>query len=314
MTIRVGIVSTGVMAEHHAAVLRDAGAELVGVANPVRSRAVAFADRVDIPAAYDSAEDLYAHPGLDAVVIASPNVAHASQTITALRASLHVLTETPVGTSLADAETVARAAAQARRHAAVAHTLRFCLPCRRVRELVSSGRLEIRHIVARTLMLRQDDSGMPGRRRTWDRRRAMASRSAHGRCRAVAPRRARGWRRWDVSGWPEADGRWMPASCSARRTVVSPPSRLSYHSRVAARDLTIIAEDVTLQIDGPRLVSPDGVIVDCGSTSGMERVGLARQDEDFLIAIADGRSPGCTVEDVLPTMRVLDQLNGATQA
>ncbi|WP_026877060.1 Gfo/Idh/MocA family protein [Jiangella gansuensis] len=319
MRTRIGIVGAGAMAEQHAIAMRDAGAEIVGVADPDHGRAAALADTAGAGAgtatAYGSAQELYAHPGIDAVVVASPNETHAAQTIAALNAGLHVLTEIPVGMSLAEAEAVADAAVRSGLQVAVAHTLRYCSPYRQVRELVDAGRLEIRHIVARTLMLRQENTGVAGRRRTWtdDVRWHHGAHTVDAALWLLAADDA------TVTGqlgpaWPRS-GRPMDAGivlCAPGGGVAT--IALSYHSRVAARDLTIIAEGITLRIDGPRLLSPDGVIADCGSAAAMERAGLTRQDEDFLTAIVHGRRPECTVQDVLPTMRALDRLSTTTEA
>lgn len=309
LTVRIGIIGAGAIAERHAVALRAAGARLVAVADPDPRRAAVFAEPGAGTATYSNVDELLLHPGLDAVVIASPNDMHADQAVDALQAGLSVLVEIPVATSLAGAEAVAAAAATAGRYAAVAHTLRFCAPYRRVRDMVDGG-LRVRHVVARTLMLRQEDTGMGGRPRTWtDDMRwhhgahtvdaalwllAAGSASVAGTSGPI----------WSGNGRAMDAGLVLDTRSGALATVA-----LSYHSRLATRDLTVIAEDVTLRIEGPRLISADGVVVDFGSTEAMEHDGLVRQDEDFVQAVADDRRPACVVEDVLPTMRILEQLD-----
>ncbi len=61
-----------------------AGRKLAGVANRTPSKAQAFAEQYGIEKVYDTVEDLYADPGIDAVYITTPHNTH----ITYLRAAL----------------------------------------------------------------------------------------------------------------------------------------------------------------------------------------------------------------------------------
>ncbi|MEU4701434.1 Gfo/Idh/MocA family protein [Nonomuraea dietziae] len=325
MSVRVGIVGPGGIAGRHADALAEAGAVLAAVAGPDREQATAFAEAHATPghgppAVHTTAGDLFAHPGLDAVVIASPHAHHAAQAEAALRAGLHTLCEIPVALSLGEAESLARTAARTGRRLAVAHTLRHCAPYLAVRELVEAGELRVTHVVARTLMLRQRDLGMEGRPRDWTDDvlwhhgahtvdaalwflGAESARERGGDASgAVVVRGARG-EPWQGSGKPMDVAAVLRAPGGGLATIA-----LSYHSRLAVRDLTIIAEDRTLHLSGGALRDHDGVLVDRGDGDRMEREGLARQDRDFVTAITRGRRPACTVDDVLPAMRVLDGL------
>ncbi|MFI6299168.1 Gfo/Idh/MocA family protein [Nonomuraea sp. NPDC050790] len=327
MTPRLGIVGPGAIAERHAAALTEAGADLVAVAGPDREQTAAFAARFGIGRTYGAAADLYAHPGLDAVVIATPHAHHAAQTMAALDAGLHVLCEIPLALSLADAEAVAGRARAAGRQVAVAHTLRFCRPYLRVKEEIERGALHATHVVARTLMLRQDDTGMGGRPRGWTddvlwhhgahtvdaalwllgathadphgTRAEMQGTGfeAHGTGVEVHGTCGEPWR----DGPPMDAGAVLRVPGGALATIA-----LSYHSRLPARELTVIGEERTLHLSGGLLREHDGtVLADCGDR--MEADGLARQDADFLDAITTGRPPGCSVADILPAMRVLHE-------
>ncbi|MFD1933801.1 MULTISPECIES: Gfo/Idh/MocA family protein [Nonomuraea] len=312
MSVRVGIVGPGGIAERHAGALTRAGAVLAAVAGPDRAQARAFAAAHATPghgppAVHPTAEALYGQPGLDAVVIASPHAHHAAQAEAALRAGLHTLCEIPVALGLREAESLARTSAETGRHLAVAHTLRHCAPYLAVRRLVEEG-LRVTHVVARTLMLRQRDAGMDGRPRDWTDD-VLWHHGAHAVDAAlwfldaedVSVRAERG-RPWEGSGRPMDAAAVLRAPTGALATIA-----LSYHCRTPARDVVVIAEDRTLRLDGGRLLGPDGVIVDCGDGDRMEREGIDRQDRDFLEAITRDRRPGCAVADVLPAMRVLER-------
>ncbi|GAA0924384.1 Gfo/Idh/MocA family oxidoreductase [Nonomuraea longicatena] len=303
MSVRIGVVGPGAIAERHVAALAGAGAQVAAVAGPDERQTRAFAERHGIPARYRTADDLYAHPWLDAVVIASPHEHHAAQTIAALRAGLHVLCEIPVALSLADAERVAAVSAETGRHVAVAHTLRFCAPYLKARDL----RLDLRHVVARTLMHRQSDHGVDGRPRAWTDD-VLWHHGAHTvdaalwllGADAAAVHGTRG-DPWAGSGRPMDAGAVLRVPGGGLATIA-----LSYHARLPARDLTLIAEERTLRLTGGRLLDHDGTVLADGGAD-MERDGLDRQDRAFLAAVASGRRPECAVADVLPAMRVLHE-------
>ena len=70
-------------------------------------------------------EDLLAVPGVDAVVICTPNALHVPQAIQALRAGKHVLVQKPLALSFADACRVVDAGRDARRLVFVDYSYRF---------------------------------------------------------------------------------------------------------------------------------------------------------------------------------------------
>ena len=61
---------------------------------------------------YHSFEEVIADPAIDLVIVASPNYAHAEQTITALNAGKHVVTDKVMALNLADCDAMIAAANQ----------------------------------------------------------------------------------------------------------------------------------------------------------------------------------------------------------
>src|SRR4051794_33271621 len=109
--MRAGIVGTGWMALVHTEALRRIGVEVVGMvgSSPARTRAKAHPL---LPAPFDSLDELFAVPGLQAVHITSPNDVHAAQAAAVIDAGLAVVCEKPLGVdSTETAELVARAGA-----------------------------------------------------------------------------------------------------------------------------------------------------------------------------------------------------------
>jgi myo-inositol 2-dehydrogenase/D-chiro-inositol 1-dehydrogenase len=90
---------------------RVPGAELVAACSPLADETAWARAELGIAASYAAYEDLLRHPGLDAVVLATPTSLHADQIIAALDAGVHVFCEKPLALSVADCRRVEQAAA-----------------------------------------------------------------------------------------------------------------------------------------------------------------------------------------------------------
>jgi myo-inositol 2-dehydrogenase / D-chiro-inositol 1-dehydrogenase len=105
MTVRVGVIGTGVMGSEHARVLQDSisGATVTAVADTVQDRAKAAAAQTGAKS-FDSAEELIASPFVDAVLIASHDTVHAEQVKACLSAGKPVLCEKPLAPTAAQCQ------------------------------------------------------------------------------------------------------------------------------------------------------------------------------------------------------------------
>ena len=102
------------MLQYHAAGFRQAGAEIVAVADAAPGAASAAAGKWNIPHAYDSvAEMLAAHPEIQAVSIIVPNKFHAPLTIQCLEAGKHVFSEKPPALNSGEVQAIIDAAKKA---------------------------------------------------------------------------------------------------------------------------------------------------------------------------------------------------------
>ena len=102
--VRVGVLGAGAWAEfaHLPGFKRDTRCELVAIADPIRERAAAFAEKFGIPHVYDSHEELIAREDLDLVDVCTPSATHFELSWAALEAGKHVLCEKPVAYDYAD--------------------------------------------------------------------------------------------------------------------------------------------------------------------------------------------------------------------
>ena len=108
--MRIGIIGTGVMGAFHAQCLHAevSGATVTAVADPDPARAGAAAAAVGA-AAFSDPLELIAHPEIDAVLIASPDLLHAEQTLACVSAGKPTLCEKPLSYSVEEAERVVAA-------------------------------------------------------------------------------------------------------------------------------------------------------------------------------------------------------------
>jgi len=96
MSIKIAIVGAGGMAGYHATGFRQAGAEIVALADVNRTAAEAAAARHGITRVFASATELLRSvPELDAISVIVPNKYHAPLALEALRAGKHVFCEKP---------------------------------------------------------------------------------------------------------------------------------------------------------------------------------------------------------------------------
>lgn len=147
--VRWGILSTANigMQKVTPAIQKSAHSEVVAIASRDAASARAAADKLGIPKAYGSYEELLADPDIDAIYNPLPNHLHVEMTLKANAAGKHVLCEKPIAIE-AD---VAKQLRNARNDRLImeAFMVRFHPQWLRAREIVRSGELgEVRAVRA----------------------------------------------------------------------------------------------------------------------------------------------------------------------
>ena len=110
--LRWAVIGCGVIANQMAESFALAGRKLAGVQNRTRAKAEAFAERWSVARVYDSPEELYADPDIDAIYITTPHNTHIKYLRGALGSGKHVLCEKSItlnSEELAEALTIADA-------------------------------------------------------------------------------------------------------------------------------------------------------------------------------------------------------------
>jgi predicted dehydrogenase len=113
--VRFGLIGAGWIGQHHAAnITANEHAELAAIADGDAAKAKDFLQRMGSSARVcTSDEELLKQKDLDAVVIATPNAAHARQAIAAAEAGKHIYLEKPMAITLEDCRKVTRAVGKA---------------------------------------------------------------------------------------------------------------------------------------------------------------------------------------------------------
>ena len=98
--LNIGVIGLGAIGQKHCeALVRVERAEICALADvdePVLSSSVKKFNGK----AYTSYEDLLHHPGLDAVVVATPDELHTGPCLAAANAGKHILVEKPIATTI----------------------------------------------------------------------------------------------------------------------------------------------------------------------------------------------------------------------
>ena len=111
-TLRWAIIGCGVIANQMAQSFALAGRTVDGIWNRTRAKADAYAATYGVPKVYDTVEELYADPDIDAIYVTTPHNTHIAYLRGALAAGKHVLCEKSItlnSEELAEARAIADA-------------------------------------------------------------------------------------------------------------------------------------------------------------------------------------------------------------
>ena len=146
--VRIAIVGAGAVSDyHHVPGIRlDPRAELVAACDADLSLLERRRREWQIDFITTDYREVCTHPGVDAVIIATPNFTHRPIAVEAARHGKHVLCEKPLGLNAAEVREMYRAARDAGVVHMTAFTYRFAPAMRYLKHLVASGQLgEPRH-------------------------------------------------------------------------------------------------------------------------------------------------------------------------
>lgn len=172
-TIAIGVVGCGGIAQvaHLPALSKTDGVDVLAVCDDDAGRADTIARRFGVPTSCGSVEELLAVPGIQAVIVCTPNHLHSDHCQRALEAGMDVLCERPLAINREQAERLVSVAERAGRHLMVAHNHRFRPDAYALKQTIERGELgRILQVYVSWLRRR---TGRP-RRRDWRRNRELA--------------------------------------------------------------------------------------------------------------------------------------------
>ena len=115
MSIRIGIIGAGGMANYHIPGFIAGGADVVAIADVNQVAAKRVADKYGIASVFDSVPQMLKTAKLDAVSVITPNKFHKPLALQALAAGLHVFCEKPPAMNAAEIGAMAAAAQKAKK-------------------------------------------------------------------------------------------------------------------------------------------------------------------------------------------------------
>jgi len=141
--VRIAIIGAGAVSDYHhvPAIRLDPRAELVAVCDANRELLDRRRAEWGVEKVTADPETLFADPGIDAVIIATPNFTHHAQARGAAQAGKHVMCEKPLGLNGGEVREMYEAARDGGVVHMTAFTYRFAPSMRYLKHLVTSGNL-----------------------------------------------------------------------------------------------------------------------------------------------------------------------------
>jgi 2-hydroxy-4-carboxymuconate semialdehyde hemiacetal dehydrogenase len=309
--VRIAVVGAGAFGTKHLdalSVIDDAA--LAAVVSDSPEQAGQVAARYGAPQASTDLAGLLSRDDIDAVVLATPTPVHAAQAIAALRAGKHVQVEIPLADSWAGAEAVAAAAAGTDLVCMAGHTRRYNPSHRWVHHRIRAGELSLHQLDVQTYFLRRTNINALGEPRSWtdhllwhhaahtvDLLRFQTGEEVTAAHALAGPTHPELGIAMDLSIGLRTSG---GALCTLS---------LSFNNEGPLGSVfRYIGDTGTYVARYDDLTTGDGAPVDL-SDARVPANGIEGQDRDFVASIIEGRQPAANLSAVLPSYRVLADLD-----
>jgi len=167
--VRIGVAgANGAFGSKHLDALSQIdNVEIVAAMATTLDKANGVADKYSIPNRFDNYDDMLGMADLDAVILATPTQIHAEQGIKAMAAGKHVLIEIPMADTLADSEALAAKQKETGLVAMAGHVRRFNPSHQWVHNKIVAGELSIQQMDIQTYFFRRTNMNAKGEPRSW---------------------------------------------------------------------------------------------------------------------------------------------------
>ena len=310
--MKICLAGEGAQGSSHIQALRNIGGiEVVTLTGGIEEDTAAFAKEWEIPHYSMQLEESLQQPGVEAVILGSPNQVHCEQAVMALEMGKHVLVEIPMGLTLEESQRVAEMEEKTGLVCMVCHTNRYNNVFREVYRRVQAGELTLYHIVHQTFFFRRTNENRFGKPRTW-----VDNLLWHQTCHTID------MVYWlledpDMAAWGQTGPMHPTLDVPMDITIglrakngclVTGAQSFNNHGPIQSL-YRFIGEEATLVTNKGKLMDHEGneVPVEAGG-------GIGSQDGEFFAAIKEGRKGLTSCSASLPVMEIIDRVQKAIDA
>ena len=309
--MRIVLAGAGAFGTKHLDAIRTIGGiEVVSIVGRRLDATQDIARKYQIPHATTSLGEALAQPGVSAVILCTPTQMHAAQAMECMKAGKHVQVEIPLADNLADAEAVAATQRSTGLICMVGHTRRFNPSHQWIHRRISAGELSIQQMDVQTYFFRRSNMNALGQPRSWTDH-LLWHHAAH-----------------TVDLFAYQAGSPIVAA-NALQGPKHPALGIAMDMSIQLKSASgaICTLSLSFNNDGPlgtffRYICDRGTyiaryddLVDGRdqkidvSKVDVSMNGIELQDREFLGAIAAGREPNASVQQVLPCYQTLHRLD-----
>jgi 2-hydroxy-4-carboxymuconate semialdehyde hemiacetal dehydrogenase len=167
--VRIGVAgANGAFGSKHLDALSQIdNVEIVAAMATTLEKANGVADKYAIPNRFDNYDEMLGLADLDAVILATPTQIHVEQGLKAMSAGKHVLIEIPMADTLADSEALVAKQKETGLVAMAGHVRRFNPSHQWVHNKIAAGELSIQQMDIQTYFFRRTNMNAKGEPRSW---------------------------------------------------------------------------------------------------------------------------------------------------
>ena len=167
--VRIGVAgANGAFGSKHLDALAQIDeVEILAAMATTLDKANGVADKYSIPNRFDNYDQMLGLSDLDAVILATPTQIHAEQGLKAMAAGKHVLIEIPMADTLADSEALVAKQKETGLLAMAGHVRRFNPSHQWVHNKIIAGELSVQQMDIQTYFFRRTNMNAKGEPRSW---------------------------------------------------------------------------------------------------------------------------------------------------
>jgi predicted dehydrogenase len=162
--LNIGVIGLGAIGLKHCNALAQIERATIAAVSDVDEKALETTTKQYNATPYNDFKKMLTQPGLDAVIVATPDDLHRDACVLAAEAGKHILVEKPIATTMEDAEAIINAAKKADVKLMVGFSLRFSPHYLHAKKVVADGTLgDVVSIFARRLNVITQPDRLKGR-------------------------------------------------------------------------------------------------------------------------------------------------------